>query len=83
MKEIIIAGSTLIISYVLFFRKNKAETTKSELDVMRDTLRIFKEFNEELTKKVDELRNEVNNLRDINDKLQVEINNLQTIINRR
>ncbi len=83
MTEIIIAIAGAVISYVLFFRKNKAEATKSELEVMRETLRIFKEFNSELTIKVDELRNEVNNLRDINDRLQVEINNLQTIINRR
>lgn len=81
--EIIIAGSGALISYLLFFRKNKAEATKSELEVMRETLRIFKEFNEELTLKVNELRTEVDNLRDINDKLLVEINNLQTIINRR
>lgn len=83
MKEIIIAAAGAVISYLLFFRKNKAEATKSELEVMRETLRIFKEFNEELTLKVNELRTEVDNLRDINDKLLVEINNLQTIINRR
>lgn len=83
MTEAIIATLGIVISYFLFFKKNKAESTKSELEVMRETLRIFKEFNEELTAKVEELRNEVNNLRDINDRLQVEINNLQTIINRR
>lgn len=83
MKEIIIAGAGALISYFLFFRKNKAEATKSELEVMQKTLTIFKEFNQELTAKVDELRAEVNNLRDINDKLIIEISNLQTIINRR
>lgn len=83
MTEILIAIAGTVISFLLFFKKNKAETTKSELDVMRETLRIFKEFNEELTLKVNELRTEVDNLRDINDKLLVEINNLQTIINRK
>lgn len=83
MIEILLGAITAVISFLLFRKKNKAEATKSELDVMRETLRIFKEFNEELTNKVEELRAEVNNLRDINDKLQVEINNLQTIINRR
>lgn len=81
--EIILGTLGAIVSYLLFFKKNKAESTKSELEVMQNTLRIFKEFNEELTKKVEELRAEVNNLRDINEKLQVEINNLQTIINRK
>jgi len=36
-----------------------------------------------LTKKVDELRNEVNTLRDINEKLQLELDNLQNIIKQR
>lgn len=83
MTEVLIATAGIVISYILFWKKNKADSTKSELDVLRDSLRIFKEFNEELTLKVDQLRQEVNNLRDINEKLQLEIDNLQKIISRK
>lgn len=87
MKEIIIAiiaaGLTTLINYFLFKKKNKIDEEKGELDVLRDSLRVFKEFNEELTKKVDELKNEVNTLRDINEKLQLELDNLQNIIKQR
>jgi len=87
MKEIIIATASAIIttafSYWLFKRKNVAEAQKTELDVLRDSLRVFKEFNEELTKKVDELKDEVNNLRGLNERLQLELDNLQNIIKQR
>ena len=87
MKEIIITASTAILTtlfnWLVFRKKNKAETERTEIEVLRESLRVFKEFNEELTAKVDELRTEVNVLRDINEKLQLELDNLQTIIKQR
>lgn len=87
MKEIAITVATAILTttfnWFIFRKRNKAETEKTEIEVLRESLRVFKEFNEELTKKVDELKEEVNILRGINERLQLELDNLENIIKQR
>lgn len=83
MKEIIGAGIIAVLSYLLYAKKNKAEGKLSELEVMQEALTVFKNYTAELTQRVNELSEEVNNLRNINEHLQQEIINLQTLLNRR
>lgn len=83
MKEIIGGGIIAVLSYLLYAKKNKAEGKLSELEVMQEALDVFKNYTAELTQRVNELSEEVNNLRNINEHLQQEIINLQTLLNRR
>lgn len=83
MKEIIGGGIIAVLSYLLYAKKNKAEAKLSEFQVMQEALDVFKNYTAELTQRVNELSEEVNNLRNINEHLQQEILNLQTLLNRR
>lgn len=83
MIEIIGGGAIAVLSYFLYAKKNKADAKLSEFKVMQEALDVFKNYTAELTQRVNELSDEVNNLRNINERLQQEIINLQTLLNRR
>jgi uncharacterized protein YoxC len=83
MIEIIGGGIIAVLSWALYSKKNNAEAKSSELQVMQDALNVFKNYTAELTQRVNELSEEVNNLRTINEHLQQEILNLQSLLNRR
>lgn len=70
----------LVLTYLLYQKKNNAELAKTEIEVMQKALSTFREFTEQLTDRVNELTFEVNNLRQINEKLQLEISNLENIL---
>jgi peptidoglycan hydrolase CwlO-like protein len=69
--------TTLIGGWFLGKRKNSAEATLTEVEAVERATTIWRTLAEDMTKKVDELRKLVDELKVENYKLQQEINELK------
>jgi DNA anti-recombination protein RmuC len=78
--ELVGSAVILILTFLLYKRKNNAEIAKTEIEVMQKALSTFKDFTEQLTERVNELTAQVNTLTNINEKLQLEVSNLESIL---
>lgn len=74
----VITGSVgAFLSWLITKKKNNADAQLSEVEGVEIATKIWRELAEEMTKKVDELRKLVDELKIENGKLQQEINELK------